>query len=294
MAEPVDVAAAGAPAISVVTASRDRAGALLAKLASLRGQDLQAGSFEWVLCLDGAGDGSRQLLEAELAERPPAFDVIIIENDGPRGPGPARNRAAARARGRVLHFTDDDCTLDPGTLRAHLAAQQESAAYLGVIRFVEGDRIRTWVPRRPRWWNVNGANLSVPREAFQSAGGFPEYLVGYGGEDLALGHALTRSGVAVRALSGAAVSHHSTATGPGGDPARWREAGANAVRLATRRPEMAERLGVAPFQLAIKRVAGPLLGPREVAYNSGALEQLEQRRRALSDSRARDGKERTR
>lgn len=276
--------------ISVVTASRDRAAALLAKLESLRTQELQPELFEWTLCLDGATDGSRQALEAELAERPPAFGVTVIENDGPRGPGPARNRAVARARGRILHFSDDDCTLEPGTLRAHLAAQQDSAAWLGAIRFEESGRIRTWLPRHPRWWNVNGANLSVPREVFLRAGGFPEYLVGYGGEDLALGYALTQGGVDLRPLPGAAVTHHGTATGRGGDPARWREAGANAMRLATRHPGMAERLGVAPFQLAVKRLAGPLLGKREAAYAAGALEQ---RRRDRGLAPAGAGKEGT-
>src|SRR5690606_29694907 len=113
---------------------------------------------------------------------------------------------------------------------------------------------REWLPGRPGWWNVNGANTSLPLSVFEQVGGFPDYLQGYGGEDVALGYLLVRAGLELRSLPGAAVVHQGPATGRGGDPERWREAGANAARLARHHPATAYRLGVTPWQLRLKQL----------------------------------------
>ncbi len=263
----------GSPVLSVLTASLDRRDLLLQKLESLRKQELQPELFEWVLVLDGSTDGSREAVEAELAEHPPGFSVTVLQNLVPTGPGLARNRAAAVARGRVLYLSDDDCLPAADCLRLHLQAQTEPAVYVGSLQFGDGD---DWRPGRTGWWNVNGANTSVPAVQFQQAGGFPDYLVGYGGEDLGLGYALTRTGLAIRPLPEALAVHLGPASMRSGSTERWFEAGANAMRLARRNPEMAGRLGVARWQLALKELITMLPGRRarlEAAYLRGAREQ---------------------
>lgn len=258
-----------APLLSVITASRDRPELLARKLDSLIRQTLQPELFEWIVCLDQDSGESRQALEAAVTAAVPLFQVQVLDNPGRPGPGPARNHAASAAASRILYFSDDDCLPDPGTLRAHVAAQRQPAVYLGAIRFA--DSRRPWLPRRPDWWNVNGANMGVPAASFVQAGGFPDYLLGYGGEDLGLGYALGQLGLEVSPLSGAAVTHLGPATGRGNNPDRWHQAGANAARLAARHPGMAARLGVSPWQLVLKRLAAPFIGRFERGYLNGAL-----------------------
>lgn len=264
------------PVVSVLTASRNRSDYLLRKLEHLRQQTLQPGLFEWLVCLDAATDDSRQRLEAELEARPPAFRVAVVESLVQIGPGPARNRAAQLATGRVIYLSDDDCLPEPETLDRHLKAQTEPAVYVGAIEFEEPGGKRSWRPGRLGWWNVNGANTSLPYSSFLQAGGFPDYLEGYGGEDLALGYRLARNGLEIRPLPAARTLHLGPATGRGANPRNWYQAGANAMRLARRHPGMASRLGVEPWQLVLKRLVTPFLGRRgrlEAEYTRGALDE---------------------
>jgi glycosyltransferase involved in cell wall biosynthesis len=268
---------AAQPRLSVLTASRNRRELLLAKLASLRRQTLPAGNFEWVICLDGATDGSAGALRRELAARPARFSVTILETEGSEGAGAARNRCAEAARGETLYLSDDDCLLLPGTLERHLEAQSAPAVVLGAITFRSEGGLDEWQVRRPRYWHVNGANTSLPAAAFTAAGGFPAWLGGYGGEDIMLGFLLGRAGLPLRAIGDAGVIHEGANTAAGSDPQKSRQAGSNAARIALRYPETAGRLGVARWQLALKRPLLPLLGllgPRgraEAAYARGAI-----------------------
>lgn len=180
------------------------------------------------------------------------------------------------ACGRVLYFSDDDCLLGPETLELHLEAQREPCLAVGPIAFHDHDSQWLWRPRRAGFWNVNGANTSVPAHAFAEVGGFDETLQGYGGEDLLLGYDLVRRGLKVHSVPGAVVDH----IGPpamAGDLCKARQAGENAARIARRHPELAMRLGVHPGLLLGKSVLLPLLRPwlgkrieTELAYAWGA------------------------
>lgn len=269
--------------VSILTATRDRREHLLRKVRALAKQSLSPERFEWIVAFDGPDpDGERQLHEAT----PSSIRLRTVTARG-LGPGPARDVAAAMARYDVLYLSDDDCLPDEGTVERHLTAQARPAVYLGEVVFEEGGAVAAEGRRRhrlarPGWWNVGGANVSLPRRAFEAVGGFGDALVGYGGEDLWLGWRLSRHGLAVRALADAAVLHVGPDPERAARPERAHAAGANAVRIATMEPALAWRLGVHPSLLALKRrlLAGPLgravwRDPQrrayERAYAAGAL-----------------------
>ncbi len=266
-----------APQLSVITATRGRPRELLLKLEALRRQTLPYRDFEWIICSDGpAGDE----LAAIRAASPP-FAVELLELEQPQGPGAARNAAAARARGTYLYLSDDDCLPAPATLQRHLEAQLASpAVYVGGIDFeVEGTTVSSWRPAAVNYWNVNGANTSLPAGSFRKVGGFDGRLTGYGGEDILLGYLLKRAGLSIARLEGAATTHLGPDPQSGVDLGKSRAAGRNAVRIAVLHPELAGRLGVQPlllraellFERLLPRVPRRLRG--EFAYARGAHEE---------------------
>lgn len=233
------------------TVTRDRARILATKLESLSHQTLEPNRFELVLCVNSPDDEALSLLEQAYP-----FTLKHVINQAPSSSAAARNACAALAEGEVLYLSDDDCVLEPGVLERHLNMQrQASCVAIGSIRFEDGASCRHWAPQQVHYWNVNGANTSMPRKVFERVGGFDERLTGYGGEDLLLGYRVSQLGVPFRALPEAVARH----IGP--DPARARNreksrsAGRNAVRIARWHPELAFRLGVHPLLLFAKRMA---------------------------------------
>ena len=57
-------------------------------------------------------------------------DVIVVENQEPRGISGARNTGAARARGEIIAFLDDDATAHEDWLK-FLADTYENSAVVG-------------------------------------------------------------------------------------------------------------------------------------------------------------------
>lgn len=260
-------------ALSVITVTHDRCELLRRKLAALAAQTLPPERFELVVLANGCTDGTLRLLR----DAAPAYRLTVLESRTQLGPGAARNRCAAAAAGGVLYFSDDDCLPDPETVAKHLAAQAKPCVAVGSLTFVYGGTRETWRPRQIGFWNLNGANSSVPAEAFRAARGFDETLSGYGGEDVALGYALRA--LPFVALPDAGAVHMGPNPVRSGDLHKARSAGRNAVRLASRHPELAYRLGVHPALLALKRLLfrpGLNLSPTyryERAYLEGALEE---------------------
>jgi glycosyltransferase involved in cell wall biosynthesis len=269
-----------APWVSVITATIGRRAAMLRKLDALRAQTLPPDRFEWVVVADGDDDGTLAAIAA--AEVP--FDLRTLRLPRRSGAATARNAAAAVARGQVLLFSDDDCVPDADNLERHWLAHAAAAgptAMVGSLTFVADDgRMTASRPRRVGYWNLNGANASVPAVDFAAVGGFDEGLAAYGGEDVLLGYELRRRGVRFRALPDAHARHLGPDPAASGDAAKARSAGRNAVRIARRRPELRDRLGVRPALLRAKRVVLPWfvwLGARvagDLAYVDGALDEL--------------------
>lgn len=265
------------PELSVITVTHDRVDVLEQKLAALAAQTLEPRRFELCLLLNACAQTTKKLLERVSLP----YALRVVTSDVKLSPARARNRCARRARGRVLYLSDDDCLPEPLTLEAHLQAQASDCVALGGLEFVHEGRSELWQPRRVGFWNLNGANTTLPTAAFRAAGGFDETLVGYGGEDVLLGYALRH--LPFKVLAGAKARHMGPNPLRSGDLTKARSAGQNAVRMASRYPELAFRLGVSRPLLVLKRgllkknllgrVLEPAIYDYERAYLEGALEE---------------------
>ena len=112
-----------APAVSVVTATHNRADRLGALLAGLRAQTLPAEAFEVVIVDDASSDETPELLERE--SRRGDLRLRTLRNEQARGPATARNRGWRLATAPLIAFTDDDCVPTGPWLQALLAAAAE-------------------------------------------------------------------------------------------------------------------------------------------------------------------------
>jgi GT2 family glycosyltransferase len=269
---------AGPIDISVLTVTFGRWSALSQKLASLARQTLDPARFELILCVNDDPDTWRALQEVRTPYHLSAFSLSPR-----RGAAAARNACAGRARGELLYLSDDDAVLEPDTLERHVSAHHgrpRPALVVGGIDFVDAAETIRQRPERVRYWNANGVNTSLPRAAFERVGGFPEWLSGYGFEDVVLGYELNRAGLEAVALPDAVVRHLGPDPTRGADLGKARQAGRSAMVVARRIPHLAYRVGAHPALLAIKRVllASPLRGlwggaaAYEAAFLEGALE----------------------
>jgi glycosyltransferase involved in cell wall biosynthesis len=117
------------PQISVIIPHLNQPEHLRRCLASLAAQNYPRERFE-VIAVD---NGSAEPPTAALDELP----GVRLEQEPTPGPGPARNRGVALARGEILAFIDADCTADPGWLAA-VAGRFHSA----VPRLILGGDVR--------------------------------------------------------------------------------------------------------------------------------------------------------
>jgi GT2 family glycosyltransferase len=101
---------------------------------------------ELAACLDALGRVDYEGLEILVVDNAPSSEAtrLLVERRGGRvryvrEPRPgldwARNRAIAEARGEILAFTDDDVAVDPGWIRALVAAfaDETVAAVTGLV-----------------------------------------------------------------------------------------------------------------------------------------------------------------
>ena len=100
------------PLVSVVIPTHNRPSQLARCLASIAAAQVP-GPIEVVVVDDG---GSAQLEPIVEPLRDSVGAILVRESQG--GPGAARNLGVARARGKYILFTDDDCTLDEAAIVA--------------------------------------------------------------------------------------------------------------------------------------------------------------------------------
>jgi GT2 family glycosyltransferase len=265
--------AAADPEISVIVPHLNQPEALRACLAALAAQDLAPDRFE-VIVVD---NGSPAPPAAVVA----GFPGVRLAVEPAPGPGPARNRGAALARGGLLAFTDADCRPEPGWLAALLAgfAADPGAAVLGGrVAIVAADPAAptaaesfdmVYGMRQDRLITGQGfaatANLAVRREAFAAVGPFAGIALA---EDMDWCRRAAARGFAVRYAPAAVVRHparrslaalarqwdrhigHAWAALPPGPTARLRWLGRAAAVAASPLAAMGPLL-------ASRRLAGP-------------------------------------
>jgi len=199
-------------------------------------------------------------LTAQDAEQPGCYEIIVVDDGSPKspcpeveaigcnaavlvrcfrkengGPASARNFGARMARGEFLLFVDDDMSVRPDFIRAHIETQKEFGPALINCHFdwqVEADSkpFQLWYKKRVEHWaglrledakeiaddvfeitNVlaTTANLSVSRKIFESVEGFDEGYP-FGCEDQDFAGRLARKNVRALATRRSVATHVET------------------------------------------------------------------------------------
>lgn len=156
---------------------------------------------EIVVVDDGSHVPGTAALLAEFSGRLPLVDASSEEN---LGRARARNRGWRRARGEWVLFLDDDIRLRPGGLVAHVRAQSaEEAVWMGAVvtapeivdsvlfDYLDSRGTAKLAPgENPPARYLLTQNVSIPRAALETIGGFDEEFGSYGFEDMELGFRL--------------------------------------------------------------------------------------------------------
>ncbi len=178
--------------LSVIIASKDRAGYLDQALQSLK-QQVGAPSFEVIVVDNGSTDATPQVVDR--ARESARFEITYVFEERPNRSA-ARNRGVAVAAGHLIAFVDDDVWLPPDFLAAHERGHTtRNLVVSGPIINVASYHDRP----APRITNFSRAflctcNVSLERHAFLAVGGFDEDFRLYGWEDTELGMRLREHG----------------------------------------------------------------------------------------------------
>jgi glycosyltransferase involved in cell wall biosynthesis len=170
------------PNFSVIIPTRRRPERLAACLESLARQDYPREHFEVIVVDDGSKESPKNIIAA-FCDR----IAVSLITQAHAGPATARNTGAARAKGKYLAFTDDDCAPAADWLRvlADTFAGTPDCAVGGwtVNALVENsystasqmliDYLYTYynaAPHKASFFTSN--NLALPTARFHALGGF--------------------------------------------------------------------------------------------------------------------------
>ena len=248
----------GAPTVSVVVPTRNRAGYLEVALASLGSQDLGEG------CELGVVDDGSTDTTAEVVGRSGARRVAL---GSPGGLNAARNLGVRETHGSLVAFVDDDVWAPPGWARAlaeGAARHPDAEAFGGPIRArIEGRAPRACGREKPPITTLDlgeedvaapmvwGANFAVRRGAFERHGPFDERLAGHGDEEEWL-LSLRAAGGRIVYLAAAGLDHRRT-----GEDSRLRSLARAAYHRGRAARRTDARRGVAPGTAReLRNVAG--------------------------------------
>jgi len=219
---------------SVVVPTRGDPAKLASVLDALSRQTYPRDRFEILTAFDGVAPDSSM---AAALTRAGARVVTLPER---RGPGAARNHAAAEAHGAYLAFTEDDCVPAPDWLsRAAARLTREPADVL------EGDTVRPDgrpTRRRGRFPHYLPTNLFIERSLFERVGGYcAEFFDPRSGiyfrEDSDLGFTLEEASARVGREPLARVTHPVEHLGYW-DPLRWARRYEMDALLSLRHPRL--------------------------------------------------------
>ncbi len=205
------------PLFSVIIPCHDRPERLAACLESLAAIDYSPERFEVIV----SDDGSPTSPAAVVARFAGRLRVTLVH--GPKaGPAAARNRGAARAVGRFLVFTDDDCVAERDwltVLERWFAHSPDRLIGGGIVNDLPANRYATATQmivtyayaqndRRASGTSFfTTSNLAVPAEQFRLLGGFSEAFPLAAGEDYDFCHRWQHSGLKAVYVPEAVVRH---------------------------------------------------------------------------------------
>jgi glycosyltransferase involved in cell wall biosynthesis len=188
--------------VSLISTVKDARPAIHGFLASLAAQTRPP---DEVIIVDGGStDGTLEALQADgsvTAIRVPGANIA-------RG----RNIAIAAAAHNVIAVTDADCTLEPDWLQRLIAPLERGAdVSAGFYRpvtssFVQECIAATNMPDPEEigpGWMPSSRSVAFTREAFDAAGGYPEWL--RIGEDMYLDHRWVELGIRIESAPDAVV-----------------------------------------------------------------------------------------
>jgi GT2 family glycosyltransferase len=206
--------------VSVLVATRNRAGVLAACLSSVLGQNERA--IEVVVLDDASSDpgATANACVAAGDER-----VRSVRSEAQLGVAGARNRLLEEARAPLAVFIDDDAVFADAGCLGRMADCLDAHPQVGIVavRVVEhrpgGEVLLVPFSKRVRRADPSITNREQPvsyfvgtahafrREAIQRLGGYPGDLV-YGEEESFLAYRAVAAGVGIRYLPSVTVHHH--------------------------------------------------------------------------------------
>jgi glycosyltransferase involved in cell wall biosynthesis len=204
-----------APFVSVVVAIYNAEQTLADCIDSLLRLDYPADRVE-IICVDNASTDRTGAILGRYAER------VRILHEPKRGAAAARNTGVRHARGEHIAFTDADCVVDPGWLRANTAPLEDVAigAVGGAIRArrpcnsieVFGEQIHDHAKAiqqyRPPY--VITMNWASPTAVLKSVGLFNEELLR--SQDVDLSYRILQAGYRFAYAPDAVVYHRNERT----------------------------------------------------------------------------------
>jgi len=192
--------------ISVIIPTFNRWPYLERCLSALEKQTLSSKDFEVVVVDDESTDQTASCVQ-KLASKV-RFSLRVVNGDH-KGPGQARNKGVAAARGELIAFVDDDCEPTAGWLEAYQAAFVDSNVVWagGPTKTIEQDVtpmthqiVTTGMTPSPT------CNLAVRKRVFDEIGGFDSAFL-FSNEDGYLSFSLQDQGYRYTYVSGAIMIH---------------------------------------------------------------------------------------
>jgi len=176
---------------------------LRAALESLTRQKLTHGSLEVVLADDGS-NGELDQCVRDFSAKFAGFQMVSGPN---AGPGVARNRGVAAARGQVVIFTDSDCIATPEWAENMTVVAENHHGY------VHGPVLSS-VPAMPPFVHsfmvhdelLCGGNFGLKRSIFLDVGGF-DPAISRVGEDHDIAERFRKHGIPGRYVGDAIIIH---------------------------------------------------------------------------------------
>lgn len=177
--------------------------------------DSTPNNIEIIVSDDASSDDSRAIARQFQVQ------LLVSDSEKPCGAAAARNRAARKARGKYLFFTDSDVVIGSDTLDNVISFLDSEPSIHAVIgSYTAETPIRNFSSRFKNYlhhvthqqaeekaitfWTACGC---VRREVFLSAGGFNESYDTASVEDIAFGYKLTKQGYRIQLLKDLQVAH---------------------------------------------------------------------------------------